>query len=119
MAFHRFLIAGAVNTGLTYIFYLCLFVLMPYVWAYSIAYVGGICLGYFLNAYWVFEEAPGLRSATTYPLAYGINYMLGVAVLWLLVELMDVPKGIAPLIVVAVSVPVMYGLTRSIFQGKS
>ena len=38
MAFSRFLIAGALNTGLTYLLYLGLLFLMPYVWAYSLTY---------------------------------------------------------------------------------
>jgi putative flippase GtrA len=116
MAFPRFLIAGAVNTGLTYILYLGLLFLMPYVWAYSLTYVAGIGLGYALNAYWVFKEAPSLRSATTYPVTYGINYLLGMAVLWLLVELMNMPKEIAPLVVVATSVPIMYLISKRIFK---
>jgi putative flippase GtrA len=118
MDFPRFLIVGALNTGLTYLLYLCLLFVMPYVWAYSLTYSAGIGLGYLLNSHWVFKKTPNLRSATTYPVVYGINYFLGVAMLWLLVELINIPKEIAPLIIVAVSVPVMYVVTRAIFQGK-
>ena len=118
MAFPRFLIAGAVNTGLTYALYLGLLFLMPYVWAYSLTYAIGICIGYLLNARWVFKRAPSLSSATAYPLTYALNYLLGVGMLWLLVELIHIPKEIAPLLVVAVSVPVMYIVTKSIFLGK-
>lgn len=119
MVFPRFLIAGAVNTGLTYLLYLGLLLLMPYVWAYSLTYVVGIGLGYAFNAYWVFKKAPSIRSVTIYPLVYGINYLLGVMMLWLFVEWMGVPEKIAPLMAVIVTIPVMYGLTRSVFQKKS
>lgn len=118
MAFPRFLIAGAVNTGLTYVLYLGLLFLMPYVWAYSLTYAVGIGMGYLLNARWVFKRAPSLGSATVYPLTYALNYLVGVGMLWLLVELIHIPKEIAPLLVVAVSVPVMYIVTKSIFLRK-
>ena len=118
MAFPRFLIAGALNTGLTYILYLGLLFLMPYVWAYSLTYVAGIVLGYALNTRWVFRKAPNLHTATVYPLSYGLNYILGVVMLWFLVEIIKLPKEIAPLVVVAISVPVMYAITKAIFQGK-
>jgi putative flippase GtrA len=119
MAFSRFVIAGVFNTGIGYLIYLAFLYLMPYLWAYSITYILGIGLGYLLNIYWVFKKKPNLRNATAYPLTYGINYLFGTIVLWLLVELMHISKKIAPLIVVVVSVPVMYGLIKSIFKGKS
>ena len=119
MTLPRFLIAGAVNTGLTYVLYLGLLFLVPYVWAYSLTYAIGICIGYLLNARWVFKQAPSLSSATAYPLTYALNYLLGVGMLWLLVELFHIPKEIAPILVVALTVPIMYIVTKSIFIGKS
>jgi putative flippase GtrA len=118
MAFTRFLIAGSLNTGLTYLLYLGFLLLLPYVWAYTFTYVVGIVLGYALNARWVFRKSLNLHTATVFPLSYGFNYVLGVAVLWFLVEVFQLPKEIAPLVVVAISVPVMYIFTRTIFLGK-
>ena len=118
MAFSRFMIAGAVNTGLTYAIYLGLLLLIPYVFAYSLAYAIGICMGYLLNALWVFKRAPCLGSATVYPLTYSLNYLIGIGMLWLLIELIHIPKEIAPLIVVAVSGPLMYIVIKSIFVEK-
>lgn len=117
MAFPRYLIAGALNTGLTYLLYLGLLFLMPYIWAYSLTYVAGIASGYMLNARWVFKQAPNLRTAAVYPLSYGFNYLLGVAMLWFLVETLNLPKEIAPLVVVALSVPIIYIFTKTIFKG--
>ena len=118
MSFPRFLIAGGVNTALTYFLYLGLLLLIPYSWAYSLTYIAGIGLGYLLNARWVFKRQPNLRTATSYPLTYIINYLVGMTLLWLLVELVNVPEEIAPLIVVAMSVPFVYAFTWFIFQGE-
>ncbi len=119
MAFPRFIIAGALNTGATYVLYLGLLYLMPYVWAYSLAYVVGIGLGYLLNAHWVFRQMPSVRTATAYPMTYGLNYLMRLLLLWVLVKLMEIPKELAPLAVTAISVPVMYLFTKSIFSGKA
>jgi putative flippase GtrA len=118
MAFPRFLIVGAVNTGLTYVLYLGLLLVIPYAWAYSLTYAVGIGIGYLLNARWVFKRVPSLSSATAYPLTYVLNYLFGVGMLWLFVELIAIPKEIAPLLVVTISAPVMYIVTKSIFLGK-
>ena len=118
MAFPRFVIAGGLNTLLTYVLYLMLLQIMPYFWAYSVTYVVGIGLGYLINTFWVFKRQPSLRTAMAYPLTYGLNYLLGAVLLWFLVEWARIPKAAAPLIIVAVSVPVMYLITRAIFRSR-
>ena len=118
MTFPRFLIAGFVNTVLTYVLYLGLLFLMSYVWAYSLTYVIGIGMGYLLNAYWVFHRAPSLGSAVAYPFTYALNFLLGLSMLWLLVEVIHIPEEIAPLLVVVLTAPIMYVVTQSIFSGR-
>lgn len=113
--FPRFLAAGIVNTGLTYILYLGLLLLFPYGWAYSITYAAGILLGYLMNAYWVFGRKPGMRSAAAYPLGYLLNYLMGLGLLWLLIEKLGIAQEYAPLAVVAVTTPAMYLATRLVF----
>jgi len=117
MAFPRYLAAGVLNTVLTYLLYLGLLLLMPYIWAYSLTYIAGIASGYTLNAKWVFKKAPNIRSAMAYPLSYAVNYILGISLLWVLVEIVDIPSEVAPLVVIVISVPLMYILTKFIFQG--
>lgn len=119
MAFSRFLISGVINTGTTYVCYLLLSRWLPYIWAYSITYLFGILLGYVLNAYWVFKRKAELRTAAIYPLSYILNYAIGVGLLWLLVDMLKIAKEIAPLIVVAVTTPLMYVLMKYIFRTRS
>ncbi len=112
----KYLIAGALNTGLTYLLYLILLKVTSYIWAYSLTFAAGIVLGYFLNALWVFKSRLQWQSMLSYPLAYLINYALGVLLLWLLVEQLRIPKEIAPLLVVIISLPIMYAITKTIFR---
>jgi putative flippase GtrA len=118
MAFPKYIIAGGINTVVTYFIYLGFLLVMPYPWAYSITYGIGIVLGYILNAKWVFGAGSSLQTAVIYPLSYGINYILGVSMLWFMVEIIHLPKQIAPIIGLVISVPFMYIFTKAIFKKK-
>lgn len=115
MTFPKFVVAGGVNTVLTYLLYLVLLRALPYTYAYTVTYVAGIALGYLLNALWVFKQVPSMRTAMTFPLTYLVNYLLALGLLWVLVEKLAVPKELGPLVVLALTTPLMYVLTRTIF----
>lgn len=108
----RFLVAGGANTVLTYLIYLGLLTIVPYAVAYSVSFVLGIGISYLLNVFWVFRSKPSVRSALGVPLIYAGQYLLGLCLLALLVEVLHVDRRLAPLIVIAVSVPITYVLTR-------
>lgn len=119
LRFSRFLVAGAVNTGLTYIVYLGLVLVMPYAAAYTLTYLLGIAFGYLINATWVYGQRPSAATAARYPLVYLVNYGLGLTLLWLFVDRLHMPKQIAPLAVLVVTTPAMYAMTRYVFTHRS
>jgi putative flippase GtrA len=112
--FYRFLVAGGLNTGLTYLIYLALLYLMSYVWAYTVTFVIGIAVGYLLNAKWVYRKEVKVGAATAYCFVYLGNYFLGVSLLYIFVELFEISMTLAPIGVVSLSVPIMYFLTRKL-----
>lgn len=114
--FSRFLVAGLVNTGGTYLLYLALLLVMPYAWAYSVTYAAGILLGYLLSARFVFRSNISWRTAALYPLVYLVNYAVGLGLLWLAVERLGMPKQVAPLLVLVATTPLMYVMTKTIFR---
>ena len=118
MHFPRFLVAGGINTAATYVLYLGLLQLVPYAVAYTLTYAAGIVLGYVLNAYWVFRGRFSLRSALQYPAAYLVNYLLGLSLLWVFVEMLHLRAAFAPLAVLVVTTPLMYLMSKSVFQPK-
>lgn len=113
--FFRFLAAGALNTGLTYLLYLLLIRLVSYRIGYSLAFVGGIGLSYLLNRFFVFRAGGGLRAVVMFPLVYLGQYLAGLAVVSLWVEWCGWPAALAPLAAVAVTVPLTYLLSRPLF----
>jgi len=112
--FVRFLGVGALNTVVTYLLYLGLLAAMPYIAAYSLAYAAGIVLSYYLTARFVFRAPLRWSSAFRFPLVYVAQYLLSAAILAVLVDLLTVDPRMAPLIVIAATVPATFALARVI-----
>jgi putative flippase GtrA len=112
--FARFLISGAVNTVTTYLIYVGLVLFLPYPVAYTITTALGILLSYYLNARFVFRQPLRLSAAVRYPAVYGIQYVLGLGLLYFLVEVGHLSKFIAPVFIVLATVPVTFVLSRLI-----
>ena len=115
----RFLLVGATNTLIAYSLYLVLLLFLPYLFAYSVAYVCGIFVSYYLNARFVFNERLRVSRALQYPLVYVVQYVAGVAVLYLLVELLRLSKVVAPFLVALLMIPIAYHLSRYIIKRQS
>ena len=112
--FFRFLVVGAVNTGLTVIFFEGLRRLVPYLLAYSVAYVTGIVISYILNASFVFRRRKTVKTAALFPLVYVVQYLLGVVLMWLLVEHAGCAPTVSVIVVVVISVPLTFVLSRTV-----
>lgn len=115
----RFLIAGGLNTAVGYGLYLLMLPWIRYEIAYAIAYVLGIGTSYLLNATFVFRQPLSLKAAFAFPLVYAAQLILGSVLLKVLVDWMGIPKQFAPLIVVVLSLPITFLLSRRIVSGKS
>jgi putative flippase GtrA len=116
--FIRFLITGTINTGVTFLIYVGLVLFMPYAIAYTVTVAIGIGLSYFLNARYVFRSKLNLASALQYPAVYLFQYLLGLVLLYLLVEKAGVSKFLAPLLIVCISIPFTYVLSRYIIARR-
>jgi len=115
----RFLFSGGVNTLATYLIYLSLLKYMPYGLSYSLTYVFGIYLSYYLSCRIVFKEKPRWSSAIKYPLVYAVQYILGVAILYFLVRYEYADKFVAPLVVIILTLPVTFILSRWVILHKA
>lgn len=110
--FLRFLLVGLTNTLLSYLLYLVLVTYLTYLPAYSIAYCVGILVSYFLNVQFVFKKRIKFASFLKFPVVYGIQYLLGVFILWLLVGKFSIPPELAMIGVIILSTPVTFLLSR-------
>lgn len=109
-----FLVTGVTNTAITYGAYLMLAMTLPYPVAYGLSYAGGVGLSYWLNAVFVFRVRTHLRSFFFFPLVYVIQYLISAVAMWLLVEKLMVPKEVAPLIIVTITIPLTFLSSRAV-----
>ena len=116
--FVRFLVAGALNSGFTYLVYLVLLQVVSYRWAYSVSYVAGIFLSFVLNSLYVFHTPLHWRKLLPYPSVYLVQYLLGLAVVYAGVELLRWDERLMPFAALAVTVPVSFMMTRWILRGR-
>jgi putative flippase GtrA len=115
--FTRFLCTGGINTAITYTIYLILLQVLNYQVSYTIAYVTGIVIAFLLNRVFVFKTHQGWKSILFYPLVYVFQYLFGILVLWLVVSHIGLDVKFGPLVVVILSIPLTYLLSRLIFVG--
>ena len=112
----RYLIAGGVNTIVTYIVYLLLLTPVGYRIAYFLAFILGLGLSFVLLRRWVFSR-PGKPFALLY---VGLSHVAQLVLGWLVIEFwvvwMQQSQRLAPLVAVGVSVPLMFLIQRWIFS---
>ena len=116
LEFTRFLVAGAINTAVSYAVYLLLLAFVPYLIAYTISYVVGIAISYLLLTRFVFKTERRLATAMRFPLVYVAQYLMSSAVIVLLVETMDMRASIAAIVAIAVSIPITFLLSRIVLR---
>ncbi len=119
MIFGRFLVSGALNTGLTYLLYFALLQFLTYLSAYTLAFVCGILISYILNALFVFKVGISLKSFLRFPLVYLAQYVLGIFLVIILVEYAGVAHWLAPVLAILIVVPLTFILARTVFPSKN
>jgi putative flippase GtrA len=114
----HFIICGLMNTGATYGIYLLLELIMNYQIAYAIAYSIGIIFSYWLNTVIVFRDKLAWRKFFKYPLVYLVQYGLSAGLMAIMVAQLHFSKALAPLIILVITIPVTYFLSKFIIVTK-
>ncbi|MYN15035.1 GtrA family protein [Pusillimonas sp. TS35] len=117
-SFIKFIISGGLNTTITYVLYIFLLQITTYKVSYTISYTIGICIAYWLNRAFVFNAHRGFVSMLALPFIYVLQYLFGIAVLWFWVDWFGLDEVYGPAIVVFITIPVTYALTRLVFMDK-
>jgi len=119
--FIRFIIVGILNSGLSYFVY-CFFLLwFDYLYSYTITFILAVLQSYFLNLKVVFQAQHEWTKLVKFPLVYGAQYLVGLAFMRLLVGEWGLSEVYAPLVVVLVTVPFTFVLSRYVLgrEGKT
>ena len=118
-AFLKFVASGAFNTLASYGAYLALLPFLPYRWSYTLSYALGIVLAYVLYRYFVFGHSGGRYGPLWVGLIYLGQYLLGLALVSLWVEVLGAAPLWAPAFSIAILVPVSYALNRWVFRPRA
>lgn len=114
--FFRFVLVGGINAILTFGIYALLLLILSYSVAYSIAYITGILISYYLNTRFVFKSNFSVRKAVKYPVVYLLQYLSGLAALYAMVEIFHVNKLIASPLTIIITVPVTFVMSRWVIK---
>ena|ERR1700687_5653634 len=114
----RFVLSGGINALAGYLIYVILLAFFSYLVSYSIVYIVGILISYYLNSKFVFKQELKFRKALQYPIVYFVHYLLATISLYLLVQVFGVNRLLAPGLVILFTIPVTYFLSRRIIAGK-
>lgn len=112
----KFLLAGGLNTLASLAIYWLLLEILDYRTAYTASYIIGIGLSYLLNTYFVFNTRPSAGTAIAYPAIYLIQYVAGIALLWLWVERLGLSAELGAMMVVVATLPITFVLTRFLLK---
>lgn len=117
--FIKFIGAGGVNTLVTYILYLILLQIFSYQISYTLTYIFGIGLSYWLNLKYVFNEKSSKKKMGLFPLVYLAQYLLGMVIMYIAIEKLSVPETIAPILVILLTLPLTFFLSKFILTSSS
>jgi putative flippase GtrA len=116
--FRRFIVAGVINTLSSYAVYLGLLQFVSYEVAYTLSTVTGVLLAYALSTKYVFRSTWSWSKLVRFPGVYVVQYVTGMALMWLLVEKLGVDDRLAPWVVLAIQVPPTFYLSRRIVADR-
>lgn len=116
--FLRFLVVGGLNTLITYLIYLLLISYIDYRIAFTGSFVMGLIIAYVFNSRIVFDISFSWYRLLKHSAIYLSLYILALVLLSLEVELMDFDRRIAPLLNVALLVPLTFSLNKYFLTGR-
>jgi putative flippase GtrA len=113
-----YIIIGVGNVIFTYVVYLLVNLFAPYTVAYTVSFCSGILFSAYLNSRFSFTTRLTVGRFAAFTLVCLINYFICVAILKLLVETLGLHEAVAPILVVAVVVPISFVGTRLALVGS-
>lgn len=114
----RFLVGGALNTGISYAVYLAALLVMPYQAAFCVSFAAGILVAFLINSRFVFRVRIAWRKLAGVAAIYLAQALIGLGLLVFWVALAGINKRIAPLLNVAALTPATFLANRWMLSNK-
>ena len=116
--FMKFGIVGISNTIISLvIYYLLTYFEVHYIIANTVGFIGGTLNAFYWNNKYVFKskgnkERPIITTGIKVFISYGASFLLSTILLFLLVDIMGVSDMIAPIINLAITIPLNFILNK-------
>ena len=111
-----FLIYGFFNFLVSYFLYIFLLSFFNYTISFSISYIFGIVLAYYLNSVFVFEKKISKKKFLLYPFIYIITYAISSVLLFIFIEVLGFKDKFSPILVTIVIFPLSYILNKFVIS---
>ena len=115
----RFVVAGAINTGLSVLVYQAALFVMPHAPSYVLAYLAGIAIAYVLYSRQVFDAPLGTARFAAFTVFYLLSLAVGTLLNAMLIEMLGVAARLAIFITIALMLPVNYLGSRFCLRATS
>ena len=112
--FIRFASVGAICTALHYAIYYVLQKFVSPTPAYTAGYALSFICNYFLTTFFTFKSKTSAGNALGFAGCHAVNYLISIGLLNLFIYL-GIDKLIAPILVLAIAIPVNFILLRTLF----
>ncbi len=118
LQFIKFIGVGGFNTLISYALYVILLLIFNYQISYTITYIFGIMLSYWLNLKLVFKEKSSTKKMVLFPLVYLLQYIISIFILYIIVEKFNISELLGPIIIVIITLPITFLLSKNILTKK-
>lgn len=113
----RFLTAGLINTGFTYITFLLATVVMQYEYAYALSWIAGIVFVVVFYPSKVFVgSTPSAKKLAIIVIQYGTIFLIGLLCMKFLVDTVRINQKIAIIIVIVITTITNFLLMRFVLR---
>lgn len=96
--------------------YLLLLTIIDYKIAYAISYLSGIVLAYYINTKYVFASKLTIKKFIKFPTVYAFQFIMSMVIVYFCVEMNYVSEQIAPLVVILITVPFVFIISKYILE---
>ncbi|MFB9906416.1 GtrA family protein [Allokutzneria oryzae] len=114
----RFAGVGVINTGVYYGLYLLFGQVLHYQVAHITAFLIAMVGSYFLSCYFTFKVRPTWKKFLLFPLSNATSFTVQTLGLYLLVDIIGMNPDHAPLITMAVAIPITYVVARFVLTDR-
>ena len=116
----RFVLVGCMNTFNYWLLYLLFTHVFHFhiLTSHSVAFIMSMIGSFFMNTYFTYKTKVTLKKFFQFPLTYIVNFIITTISIYVLVDILNLNKDIAPLISSVIAIPFTFAISKKILVTK-